>query len=60
MNSLLAGVRLSKAVGEPWAEIQPEGYLRLDAEIRDNVQLFAEATATAKRMGAVAGLKITW
>ena len=32
----------------------------MDAEIRDNVQLFAEATATAKHMGAVTGLKITW
>ena len=59
-RSLLAGVRLSKGAGDSWADVQPEGYLRLDAELRDNVQLFAEATATAKHMGAVTGLKITW
>jgi len=46
--------------GDSWRDLQPEGYIRLDAEIRDNLQVFAEASATTRAMAAVAGLKLTW
>jgi len=46
--------------GESWADLQPEGFVRFDADIRDNLQVFAEASATTRAMAAVAGLKLTW
>lgn len=46
--------------GESWGDLRPEGFVRFDAEIRDNLQVFAEASATTRAMAAVAGLKLTW
>tara|TARA_R100000656_G_scaffold62098_1_gene47917 strand:- start:340 stop:513 length:174 start_codon:yes stop_codon:yes gene_type:complete len=57
---LLAGVRLNHDFGLPSGGFKPEGFIQLNSKIGENVRAFAEATATAERLAAVAGLKISW
>lgn len=57
---MLAGVRLNHDFGLPSGGFKPEGFIQLNSKIGENVRAFAEATATAERLAAVAGLKISW
>ena len=57
---LIAGIRASHDFSFPGRAIKPEGFVKLDSEIRQSIRAVAEITATTEHIAGMAGIKVTW